>query len=160
MIGNFIILFLCLMVFFQLPSDLVSVLSGLEIWMVSKCNQGRKSTGPRHSDEFMSKTGCMGGGAEGKRERVRWSVSIWDRKGTESEVKSLGRVRLFATLWTVANQALPSMVFSKQEYWSGSPFPSPGDLSDPGIQPSSPALLSEPLGKSERGRRRRQRQKD
>ena len=67
-IGNFFILFLCRMVFFQLPSDLVSVLSGLEIWMVSKCNQGRKSTGPRHSDEFMSKTGCMGGGAEGKRE--------------------------------------------------------------------------------------------
>lgn len=61
-IGNFFILFSCHMVFFQLPSDLVSVLSGLEIWMVSKCNQGRKSTGPRHSNEFMSKTGCMGGG--------------------------------------------------------------------------------------------------
>ena len=47
-------------------------------------------------------------------------------------VKSLSRVRLFATSWTVANQAPPSMGFSRQEYWSGLPFPSPGDLSDPG----------------------------
>ena len=41
-------------------------------------------------------------------------------------VKSLSRVRLFATPWTVAYQALPSMRFSRQEYWSGVPFPSPG----------------------------------
>ena len=44
------------------------------------------------------------------------------------KVKSFSRVRLFATLWTVAHQALPSMEFSKQEYWSRLPFPSPGDL--------------------------------
>ena len=55
-------------------------------------------------------------------------------------VKSLSRVRLFATPWTVANQAPPSMGFSRQEYWSGLPFPSPGDLADPGIEPGSPAL--------------------
>ena len=42
--------------------------------------------------------------------------------------------------WTVAHQALLSMGFSKQEYWSGLPFPSPGDLPDPGIKPKSPAL--------------------
>ena len=48
-------------------------------------------------------------------------------------MKSLSRVRLFATLWTVAPQAPPSLGFSRQEYWSGLPFPSPGDLPDPGI---------------------------
>ena len=58
------------------------------------------------------------------------------------------------TPWTVADQALPSMGFSRQEYWSGLPFPSPGDLPNPGIEPRSPALQadslpSEPQGKSE-----------
>ena len=45
----------------------------------------------------------------------------------------------FANPWTVASQAPLSMGFSRQEYWSGLPFPSPGDLQDPGIQPASPA---------------------
>ena len=68
------------------------------------------------------------------------------------KVKSLSRVRLFATPWTVAHQAPLSMGFSKQEYWSGLPFPSPGDLPNPGIEPTSPtlqgdALTSEPPGK-------------
>ena len=54
--------------------------------------------------------------------------------------------------WTVAHQAPPSMGFSRQEYWSGLPFPSPGDLPDPGIELRSPALqadalTSEPPGK-------------
>ena len=44
------------------------------------------------------------------------------------------------TPWTVAYQAPPSMGFSRQESWSGLPFPSPGDLPDPGIKPGSPAL--------------------
>ena len=55
-------------------------------------------------------------------------------------MKSLSRVRLFATPWTVAYQASLSMGFSRQEYWRGLPFPSPGDLPDPGIGPGSPAL--------------------
>ena len=59
------------------------------------------------------------------------------------KVKSLSHVRLFATSWTVAYQAPPSMGFSRQECWSGLPFPSPGDLSDPGIEPRSPALQAE-----------------
>ena len=46
------------------------------------------------------------------------------------------------TPWTVAHQAPPAMEFSRQEYWSGVPFPSPGDLPDPGIEPGSPALFS------------------
>ena len=49
-------------------------------------------------------------------------------KVKSSQVKSLSRVRLFVTPWTVAYQAPPSMGFSRQEYWSGFPFPSPGDL--------------------------------
>ena len=61
-------------------------------------------------------------------------------------------VQLFVTPWTIACQALLSLEFSRQEYWSGLSFPSPGDLSDPGIEPGSPAvqadsLLSELLGK-------------
>ena len=56
------------------------------------------------------------------------------------KVKSLSHVRLFATPWTVACQASPSMGFSRQEYWIGLPFPSPGDLPDPGIEPGSPEL--------------------
>ena len=55
-------------------------------------------------------------------------------------MNSLSRVRLFATPWTVVYQAPLSMESSRQEYWSGLPFPSPGDLPDPGIEPRSPAL--------------------
>ena len=71
----------------------------------------------------------------------------------ESEVmKSLSHVQLFAIPWTVVYQASLSMGFSRQEYWSGLPFPSPGDLPDPRIEPRSPALQadalpSEPPGK-------------
>ena len=70
-----------------------------------------------------------------------------------SEVNSVSRVRLFATPWTVAGQAPLSMGFSRQEYWSGLPFPSPGDLPNPGTEPWSPAwqadaLSSEPPGNS------------
>ena len=66
-------------------------------------------------------------------------------KESEVKVKSLSRVRLFATPWTVAYQAPPSMEFSRQEYWSGLPFPSPGDLPGPGIEPRSPALQADAL---------------
>ena len=69
------------------------------------------------------------------------------------KVKSLSRVQLFATPWTVTYRVLRSMGFSRQEYWKGLPFPSPGDLPNPGIEPGSPALQtdalpSEPLGKT------------
>ena len=57
-------------------------------------------------------------------------------------VKSLSRVQLFVTPWTVAYQAPLSMEFSRQQYWSGLPFPSPVDLPDPGIELVSPALTS------------------
>ena len=61
------------------------------------------------------------------------------------KVKSLSHVRLFATPWTVAHQVPPSMGFFRQEYWSGLPFPSPGDLPKPGIEPRSPALQADAL---------------
>ena len=68
--------------------------------------------------------------------------------------KLLSRIQLLATPWTVADQVPPSVGFSRQEYWDFPdklPFPSPGDLPDPGIEPGSPALQadslpSEPLG--------------
>jgi len=69
-------------------------------------------------------------------EEARWEVSYGERK----KVKSLSRVRLFVTPWTVAHQAPPSMGFSRQEYWSGFPCPSPGDLPDPEIESRSPGL--------------------
>ena len=79
----------------------------------------------------------------------------WNRKkewmNERKKEKSLSCVWLFATPWTVAHQAPPSMEFSRQEYWNGLLFPSPGDLPDPGIEPGSPTLqadilLSEPPG--------------
>ena len=69
------------------------------------------------------------------------------------KVKSLSRVRHFATPWTVAYQTSPPMGFFRQEYWNGLSFPSPGALPDPGIEPRFPALQadtlsSEPPGKT------------
>ena len=68
------------------------------------------------------------------------------------KVKSLSHVQLFATPWTVAYQAPLSMEFSRQQFWSELPFPSPEDLPDLGIKPGSltlqaDALPSEPPGK-------------
>ena len=67
-------------------------------------------------------------------------------------VKSLSRVQLFVTPWTVAYQAPPSMGFSRREYCNGLPLPFPGDLPDAGVKPGPPtlqtdALPSEPPGK-------------
>ena len=58
-------------------------------------------------------------------------------------MKSLSRVRLFVTPWTVAHQAPPSMGFSTQEYWTGLPFPSTGDFPDSGIEAGSPTLQAD-----------------
>ena len=70
-----------------------------------------------------------------------------------SEVQSLSCIQLFVTPSTVAYHGPPSMGFSRQEYWSGLPLPSPEDLSNPGLEPGSPTLQadtlpSEPSGKS------------
>ena len=65
-------------------------------------------------------------------DREAWRAAI--------KVKSLSPVRFFVTPWTVAYQASPFIGFSRQGYWSGLPFPSPGDLPNPGIEPGSPSL--------------------
>ena len=80
------------------------------------------------------------------------------KRNVKVKVKPLSRVRLFATPWTVAYQAPPSMGFPRQEYWNGLPFPSPGDLPNPGIKPWYPAveadaLTSEPPGKPKKEKR-------
>ena len=85
-------------------------------------------------------------------------IKVWDERDSWGKgyivvvVELFSHVRLFASPRTAAYQAPPSMGFSRQECWSGLPFPAPGDLPDPGIEPRSPALqadslLSEPPGK-------------
>ena len=68
-----------------------------------------------------------------------------------AKARGLSRVRLFETPWTVARQALLSMEFSRQEYWSGLLYLSPRDLPDPGIKSMSPALQADSLLLSHRG---------
>ena len=67
-----------------------------------------------------------------------WALSV--QSFYRGKVKSPSRVWLFAAPWTVAYHDPPSMGFSRQEYWSGLPFPSPEDLPNPGVKPGSPTL--------------------
>ena len=76
----------------------------------------------------------------GSEDEQVWLQELWKVK-----MKSLSRVRLFATPWTAASQAPLYMGFSRQQYWSGLPFPSPADLPDPGTEPGSPALEADAL---------------
>ena len=64
---------------------------------------------------------------------------------SKMKVMSLSCVQLFATPWTITYQTPLFMGFSKQEYWNGFPFPSPGDFPDPGLKPRSPALQADSL---------------
>ena len=90
------------------------------------------------------------GNIRGNRIAVSQDRSMFGFK-VKVKVKSLSHVLLFATPWTIAYQAPPSVGFSRQEYWSGLSFPSPEDLLNPGIETGSPAfqadtLTSEPFG--------------
>ena len=67
-------------------------------------------------------------------------------------MKLLGHVQLSVSPWTVVYQAPPSMGFSRQGYWSGLPFPSPGDLPGPEIEPGSPTLQADPLSSEPPGK--------
>ena len=85
-------------------------------------------------------------------QHVKRFIWFYFQRKWKVKVKSLSCVWLFATPWTATFQAPPSMGFSREEYWSGLPFPSPGDLPDPGIEPGSPtsqadSLPPEPPGK-------------
>ena len=85
-------------------------------------------------------------------------LSVTETIASETQIQKtpelLSHVQFFAIPWTVAHQFPLSMGFSKQEYWSGLLFPSPGDLPDPEIKPRSPVLAgmfftTEPPGKPE-----------
>ena len=79
-----------------------------------------------------------------------WKVqlaSTWYMPESERKWESLSHVRLFVAPWTIQ-----SMEFSRPEYWSGSPFPSPGDLPNPGIKPRSPALQADSLPAEPQGK--------
>ena len=77
-------------------------------------------------------------------------------KSMKVKVKSLSHVQLFVTPWTVTYQDPLSMGFSRQEYWSGLPFPSPGDLPDPGIKPRPPTLWADTLPSEPPGMQQKQ----
>ena len=74
--------------------------------------------------------------------------------GVKRESKSvcLSVMSYSVTPWTIAHQASLSMEFSRQEYWSGQPFPSPGDIPFPGVEPSSPALQADSLSSESPGK--------
>ena len=76
-------------------------------------------------------------------------IIFWGEKSMHYQRRSvswwLSHVRLFATSWTVAHQVSLSMGFSRQEYWSGLPFPSPGDLPKGGIKLGTPVLQEDSL---------------
>ena len=74
-----------------------------------------------------------------------WATTPSTGPGWKWKCYSLSRVWLFVTPWTVAHQAPVSMEFSRQEYWSGLPLPSPGDLPDTEIEPRSPTLQADSL---------------
>ena len=89
-------------------------------------------------------------GSQGPRKIGDWEMGsrcddFLEPDSMRNKVKSLSHVQLFATPGTVASQTLPSMGFSRQEYWSGLPFPSPGDIPDPGIEPRFPTLQADSL---------------
>ena len=76
---------------------------------------------------------------------IHSSKSLLVIEAKKKKMKSLSRVQFFAIPWTLAYQASQSMGFSRQEYWNRLPFPSPGDLPDPGIEPKFPALHTDVL---------------
>ena len=104
----------------------------LKIWIL--LNDWKRQIHKKKKNEMLDNGKCISG-------RMNTARVLF----AYSEVKSLSRVWLFSTPWTVAHQAPPSMEFSRQEYWSGLPFPSPGDLLDPGIKPGSPTLRADTL---------------
>ena len=124
-----------------------------KVWLTYCVDYGNKTflhTGSRnvkwnqHSNGKSSKTGQ-------NENCISLTKQFYCKEPESESVKSLSPLWLFATPWTVAHQAPLSMEFSRQEYWSGLPFPIPRDLQDPGIGPRFPALqadsLSEPQGK-------------
>ena len=99
------------------------------LWAIENSNRIRKY---RHLNTFL-------------KENIHLWLDARPLMTVQQKVKLLSCVRLFATAWTVAHQAPPSLDLSRQEYWSRLPLPSPGDLPSPGIEPRSPALQADTL---------------
>ena len=72
-------------------------------------------------------------------------LTVYSKVNVRSVLSRFSRMQLFVTQWTVAHKAPLCMDFSRQEYWSGFPCPSPEDLSDPGIEPMFPTLQADYL---------------
>ena len=113
---------------------------GLDSFKYRQC-QGLDTYPELHLATASNKTPSM----QEKKTKASISVSAIKQGIWKYRVKSLSQVWLFATLWTVAYRASPSMGFSRQQYRSGLPFPFPGDLPYPGIEPPSPALQADSL---------------
>ena len=111
---------------------------------------GKESTCNTGDAGSIRGSGRSPGGGHGSHSSILASRILWiegpgrlQSIGEQRIVKLLSRVRLFAILWSVAYQASPSMEFSRQEYWSGLPFPSPEDHPDQGIESRSPTLQAD-----------------
>ena len=135
----------------------MTILKPLTVWIITNCEKLLKRW-EYHTILSAPWEACM----QDKKQKLEPDMEQWTgSKLGKVKVKSLSCVWFFAIPWTVAYQAPPSMGFSKQECWSGLPFPSPGDLPNPGIEPRSPelqadALPSEPPGKPQIGKGVRQ----
>ena len=92
---------------------------------------------------FLQSRGMKSTGEMQSRGRLIWAKTRV--KASSQDGLVLSHVWLFASAWTAAHQAPLSVEFSRQEYWSGLPCPSPGDLPDPGIKPISPVLQTDSL---------------
>ena len=100
----------------------------------------------RESKDFQASPRSQEEPSEGLSNPYNWKWRDQDPSpGKKVKVKSLSHVQLFTTPWAVAYQTSPSMEFSRHEYRNGLPFPSPGDLINPGIEPGSPALQADAL---------------
>ena len=105
---------------------------------------GRQRVGHEQATKQWNKEEIWGGGICIL--RLTWKdIPVTTSFQSCMSAKLFSGVRVFATPWTVAHQGLLSMGFLRQEYWSGLPFPSPGDLPDPGIKPRSPAPPALPM---------------
>ena len=118
-----------------------------ELWMEWHCTGGNDQDHPQEKGMQKGKT-VVWGGLTNSREKKRCERQ--KRKG-KGKVKSLSRVWLFATPCTVAHQAPPSMGFSRQQYWSGLPFPSPGIFLTQGSNPGPPHCRQMPYHLSHQG---------
>ena len=117
-------------------------------------SRGKEDGRQLNSKTLPCKLLCRGTDPSLSSPRLRTDLPSFNSRKKRKKVKSLSRVQLFSTPWTVAYQGPLSMGLSRPEYWSGLSFPSPGDLPNPGTKPRSPtlwadALRSEPPGKQD-----------